>query len=70
MGSSRRPDTNSASNLLALCHLCHLVTEKHRTLALYKGMLLRQGQDPASEPVELLGPTWYYLTPTGEKRRA
>lgn len=59
MGSSRRPETNAAYNLLLLCGSattpggCHEFVEKHRTAAEAEGWLVRHGQDPAEVPVTL-----------------
>ncbi len=50
-GGTRRPDTNSAANGLAVCDACHRFIESHRTWALARGFLLRQTDDPATVPV-------------------
>ena len=41
-GGSRRVETNSAANCLALCHTCHRMVESHRSVALLMGWLLPQ----------------------------
>lgn len=55
MGSSRRPETNAAYNLLLVCgsgvSRCHGFIEGHRTAAEAEGWLVRHGQDPAVVPV-------------------
>ena len=50
-GGSRAGDTNTASNCLYLCALCHRITEDKRDRALFYGHLIRQGRNPAQEPV-------------------
>lgn len=55
MGSSKRPETNAAYNLLLLCgsgdSRCHGYIEAHRRAAEAEGWLVRHGQDPAAVPV-------------------
>lgn len=75
MGGTTRTDANSPANLLLVCGTgttgCHGEIEKHRTLALSMGWLVRQDQDPATVPtvVENSGsPTepWVLLTDDGD----
>ncbi|OIN80191.1 hypothetical protein [Mycobacterium malmoense] len=51
MGGSRRPDTNTAANALAVCRRCHNRIESMRTWARGNGFVLPQHADPAAEPV-------------------
>lgn len=51
MGSTRRPETNHASNALHVCRRCHLRAEAHRTWALNNGFLVRQSDHPDAVPV-------------------
>jgi len=51
MGSTKRPETNYASNLLAICRRCHLRCEASRSWALDNGFLVRQSANPADVPV-------------------
>jgi hypothetical protein len=63
-GGSRRPDTNGAANLIALCLRCHSEIESKRNWAIIHGRLLQQHQDPATTPV-LLRHGWVLLTAAG-----
>lgn len=58
MGGSRDPLTDSAANLLLLCGSgttgCHGWVEANRAAARDLGLLVRQGEDPATVPVQLL----------------
>lgn len=76
-GGTRRPETNSAANLLLLCGDgvagCHGRIESHRSLAYSMGWLVHQGQDPALVPVVVHGAgsttnPWVLLTTDGEYR--
>lgn len=64
MGGSRRPDLNTPANLILLCGSgttgCHGRIESRREQAYDEGMLLHDGQDPATVPVLLAcpGDTW------------
>jgi len=51
MGSTRRPESNGASNAGWLCLPCHHWAETHREAARSEGWLLRQNDDPATIPV-------------------
>lgn len=51
MGSTKRPETNQASNGLLLCSGCHLRTESHRAEAYEYGWLVRQSENPRDIPV-------------------
>jgi 5-methylcytosine-specific restriction protein A len=54
-GGSRSPLTNDPANLVLLCGTgttgCHGLLESHRTTAYAAGWLLRQWQNPLTEPV-------------------
>jgi hypothetical protein len=54
-GGSSRPDTNLPSNLVLLCGTstsgCHGFCESERDAAREEGFLVRQGADPALQPV-------------------
>ncbi len=60
MGGSRRPELNEAPNLIVICGSgtsgCHGRIESNRTAAYADGLLLHDGQDPASVPVLLACP--------------
>lgn len=65
-GGSRRADTNSPANLVAICPTCHTAAESRRGEALAEGWLVPQSGDPAA--VALLighGTRWVYLTHDG-----
>lgn len=47
MGSTNRPESNSAANLISLCRSCHEWIESNRTEALEHGWLVPQAQEPA-----------------------
>ena len=70
MGGTSDPAVNGAANLVYLCGSgttgCHGEMESQRNVAYLAGLLLRSGQDPASEPVKLCY-GWVYLTPEGTK---
>lgn len=51
MGSTLRPETNTASACLHLCRRCHLQIESMRNWALSNGFLVGQRDDPAAIPV-------------------
>lgn len=57
MGGSRRPELNTAANLVVLCGSgttgCHGRVESNRVQAYADGLLLHDGQDPAVVPVLL-----------------
>jgi len=63
-GGSRRVDTNSPANILALCAQCHTQVESKRSWAIVHGRLLQQHQDPAVTPV-LLRHGWLLLHDNG-----
>lgn len=65
MGSSRRPDTNTASNGVLLCGLCHRIVESHREQAYEQGFLVHQGHAPMAIPLLRRG-FWVYLRDDGE----
>lgn len=65
IGGSRRADTNSPANLLALCAPCHEVIEVQRAVAYEGGWLLHAGDDPAVHPVLIGADRWLYLAPDG-----
>lgn len=50
-GSTRRPETNMASNALLLCGACHRHVESYRAQAFDNGWLVRQSHLPAEVPV-------------------
>jgi 5-methylcytosine-specific restriction protein A len=52
LGGSSDPATNRPSNLVLLGR-CHELLESQRAVALAKGWLVRQGDDPAAVPVEM-----------------
>lgn len=60
MGGSRRAELNTPSNLLVVCGSgttgCHGRIESNRERAHEDGLLLHDGQDPASVPVMLADP--------------
>lgn len=57
-GGSSDPATASVSNALVLCGSgvtgCHGRVEQYRQIAMQAGWLVRQGQDPATTPVQIL----------------
>ena len=55
MGGSRRPDTNTAANGLAVCDACHRWIESERDAALTLGWLVPQNQSPKDVPVVYRG---------------
>lgn len=72
MGGTRRADTNSPSNLVALCTRCHTDVESHRDEARHAGWLVAQHDDPDRVPVRTAGLTtdfldaaWVYLLADG-----
>lgn len=50
-GSSRAPLTHHPANLVTLCLDCHAWVERFRLSANALGWLLKQWQDPLTEPV-------------------
>ena len=50
-GSTRRPETNFATNGLHVCGDCHDRVESDRGEALDNGWLVSQNEDPAAIPV-------------------
>jgi hypothetical protein len=50
-GGTRRPETNQASNCLAVCRRCHERCESMRNWARENGFLVAQHQDPKLVPV-------------------
>ena len=65
MGSSKRRDTNLASNCLGVSMACHEFVESHREMAQDKGWLVRQAFDPADVPVQIHGSEWRLLREDG-----
>ena len=65
MGSTKRPDTNTASNGLAVSNKCHTMLESRREKALDMGWLVHQNQSPADVPVFRRG-HWVMLLDTGQ----
>ncbi|TXH58283.1 MAG: HNH endonuclease [Desulfurellales bacterium] len=64
-GGSKRPDTNLASNGLALCRHCHHVNvENNRAFAYLMGWLLSQNMSPDRERVMYRG-EWMLLGDDG-----
>jgi hypothetical protein len=64
-GGSKRADTNTASNGIAICAACHRMVESNRTEAFTNGWLVRQGHDPAAVPVLRYGSDWVQLNNDG-----
>lgn len=64
MGSTRRPDSNTAANCLAACSECHAMIESRRTYAYDRGWLVRQHFPPEGVPVVFQG-DWALLHPDG-----
>lgn len=54
-GGSKRADTNTPANALAVCSPCHAWIESNRIKALEMGWLVRQGLDPEQVPVMYRG---------------
>lgn len=65
MGGSTAPDTNTASNALALCVACHNDIESQRDEALRMGWLVRQHVKPLDIPVLRRG-EWVWLEDNGQ----
>lgn len=70
MGGSRRDDTDTPVNLLAVCGSgttgCHGYIESHRAEALTNGWLVPQSADPAHASVLVDRESrWVYLTEDG-----
>jgi 5-methylcytosine-specific restriction protein A len=55
MGGSRRPATAKASNALHFCGDCHRYAESNREIAVARGWIVLQSEDPASVPVTYRG---------------
>lgn len=51
LGGTRRPESQYASNALAVCARCHLRIHAMPTWARDNGFLVRQSDDPAAVPV-------------------
>ena len=69
MGGDKRPDSSLPSNGLAICGSgttdCHgRIEGSGRSQALEDGVILREGQHPAEEPVKLRH-GWVILTDDG-----
>lgn len=64
MGGSRLADTNSATNLVTVGEICHDYIERKRDVARSFGFNVRQGQDPATVPIRLVG-GWVLLQADG-----
>jgi hypothetical protein len=67
-GGSKAPDTNLASNGIAICAACHRMVESNRELAFTNGWLVRQGHDPATVPVLRHGSEWVQLNNDGDMK--
>lgn len=65
MGSTKNPEANLASNCLFISAHCHQFIESQRALALDRGWLIRQGQNPAQVPVLRHGSDWVLLLEDG-----
>lgn len=65
MGGSTADDTNIPANALAVDARCHALIESQRALAIDRGWLVRQGQDPAEVPVLRHGADWVLLREDG-----
>ena len=65
MGGSEMYVTNTAANALAVDSRCHALIESQRALALDRGWLIRQGQNPADVPVLRHGSEWVLLLEEG-----
>lgn len=63
-GGDRRPETNLASNGLALDQMCHRWIESYRTESYEARWLLKSGQTPSAEPVLRRG-VWVRLGDDG-----
>jgi hypothetical protein len=70
MGGTRRPDTNSPANLLAVCGsgntACHGEIESNRAHAQENGWLVPQVLNPAEVAVLICGERWRYLNELGD----
>lgn len=64
LGGSKNPATGQASNALAVCVVCHSHAESHRSDALDRGWIVRQGHAPAEVPVFRYG-RWVLLDDEG-----
>lgn len=64
-GGSRRADTNTPANGVAICEPCHRHVESHRAEALEHGWLVRQGHSPENTPLLYQGARWVLLTLDG-----
>jgi 5-methylcytosine-specific restriction protein A len=51
MGSTRRADTNTASNAFNACGSCHRLIESCRTQSYFNGWLVRQTKSPLTTAV-------------------
>lgn len=66
MGGSQDPAINLTSNLIMLCHECHLGgVEIERAQAYRDGFLLFAGDDPAKIPVKVYALGYVHLTSDG-----
>lgn len=52
MGSSSRPGTNEAGNLVSLCEPCHREVESNRERSIREGYLVPQAMAPALTPIK------------------
>jgi hypothetical protein len=70
MGGTRRPDTNSPVNLLAVCGsgntACHGEIESNRAHAQECGWLVPQVLNPAEVAVLITNDRWRYLNELGD----
>ena len=51
MGSTSRPESNLAANLISLCASCHAWIESHRQAAMLNGWIIGQYKTPAERPM-------------------
>jgi hypothetical protein len=65
MGGSRAEDINSPANLVLLCATCHRHIEAHPVGAESAGFRVRQGKDPAEQPITTWTYGWCYLLADG-----
>ncbi|ART69090.1 HNH endonuclease [Mycobacterium dioxanotrophicus] len=68
-GSTRRPETNYASNGVLLCAECHRHVESYRAKAFDDGWLVRQSHDPKARRV-FRREQWVFLDDEGGWRPA
>jgi hypothetical protein len=70
MGGTARPDTNLLSNLLLVCGHgtigCHWWIGQNARAAAERGLIVREGEDPAKVEVELASGARVLLDPTSQ----